>query len=83
MTTPIDLAELHDVALAAGAVGVGVTTAAPFEDVRDELERRSESGERGDLDFTYKDPAAATDITSRPVTRRLCSERSASISPGV
>jgi epoxyqueuosine reductase len=60
MTSLVD--DLRTAALSAGAVGFGVTTAAPFEDTRDELHRRTESGQRGDLTFTYGDPDTATDV---------------------
>jgi epoxyqueuosine reductase len=64
--------QLRDAALACGAAGLGVTTAAPFPEVRSEIERRSESGERGHLDFTYREPEVATDIRrSFPWARSL------------
>lgn len=56
------LEELRTTALAAGAIGFGVTTADPFPETRDELLRRDASGERGALGFTYLDPATATDL---------------------
>lgn len=56
------LESLRVVALEAGAAGFGVTTAEPYPEVRRELHRRTESGERGDLAFTYGDPATATDV---------------------
>lgn len=66
------LHDLSEIALAAGAIGFGVTTADPFPEVRAELERRSASGERGALDFTYRDPEVATDISqSFPWARSL------------
>ncbi len=62
MSTTIDVDRLRATALAAGAVGFGVTGADPFPSVRRELVRRSDSGERGLLDFTYRDPDRSTDV---------------------
>jgi epoxyqueuosine reductase len=38
---------------------LGVTDLSPFPDVQQEIDRRKDSGERGSLGFTYKDPATA------------------------
>jgi epoxyqueuosine reductase len=43
---------------------IGWTTADPFPEVRDEIERRVGSGESGRLGFTFSDPARATDPRS-------------------
>lgn len=56
------LEELRSAALSTGAIGFGVTTADPFPEAFEELERRSGNGQRGELDFTYADPATSTDI---------------------
>lgn len=41
-------------------VKLGVATPEPFPEVRVEIERRTESGERGGLGFVYRDPDRAT-----------------------
>lgn len=56
----------------AGLDRVGIAAADPFEDVRSSLEERIESGKKGRLGFTFKDPGLATDIKSSfPWARRL------------
>lgn len=52
-------AAVKEVALAAGADAVGVTTAEAFPDVAEELAARVESGLSGPLRFTYGDPETA------------------------
>ncbi len=56
------LEKLRSTALAAGAIGVGVTTADPFPESREELRRRTANGQRGELGFTYGDPSTSTDV---------------------
>ena len=43
---------------------IGWTTADPFPEVRDEIERRVATGESGRLGFTFSDPGRATDPRS-------------------
>ena len=45
-----------------GMAGLGVADAAPFTEVRQEMERRQEEGLSGRLKFTYTDSAVSTDI---------------------
>jgi epoxyqueuosine reductase len=47
-----------------GLVGFGVSTVAPFSEVRVEMERRLDSGQAGRPRFTYSDPVIATDVAS-------------------
>ncbi|MPZ51814.1 MAG: tRNA epoxyqueuosine(34) reductase QueG [Acidimicrobiia bacterium] len=64
--------DLRKAGVAAGLVTVGVTTAEPFEEARQEIFERDRSGFRGGLGFTYKDPARSTDIRSSfPWARNL------------
>jgi epoxyqueuosine reductase len=53
--------ELQQIGLAAGLVAVGFTDVAPFDDVRDELERRRDEGLHGGMQFTYRNPARSTE----------------------
>lgn len=70
--TSVTTETLRAIALDAGAAGFGVTTADPFPDVAAELRRRTESGERGHLGFTYLAADTSTDIcASLPWARSL------------
>lgn len=63
---------LGDVAAAAGVAAWGVTDAAPFYEVRHDMERRMSSDHHAGLTFTYNDPATATDVRrSLPWARSL------------
>lgn len=67
---------LRDAAVAAGLDAgldrMGVASVEPFDAVRREMDRRLASGETGRVRFTYKDTAAATDVSrSFPWARRL------------
>lgn len=63
---------MRDVAMAAGAVGYGVTSVAPFDNVRVTMEQRKSSGMSGLLGFTFRDPESATNVgESFPWARRL------------
>ena len=63
MKTTTDLRERVIAAgLEAGLDRVGITTTEPFGDVRRSLQERIESGKRGGLGFTFKDPELATDV---------------------
>lgn len=53
---------LHDIAIGRGAAGFGVCEVSPFFDVATELERRSESGMKATLGFTYGEPGTAANI---------------------
>lgn len=53
---------LRVVAERMGCAGLGITTAEPFDDVGRDIESRRVAGLSGKLQFTYKDPATATDI---------------------
>lgn len=56
----------------AGLVALGVTTADPFPDVREEMERRRSDGRAGRLRFTYSDSASSTNVrASLPWAERL------------
>ncbi len=56
----------------AGLAGLGVTTAAPFDDARQTIIDRRTAGLNGRLQFTSADPATATDIrASFPWARSL------------
>ena len=65
-------ARLEAAAATAGAAGFGICTVEPFDDVRDDLERRKDAGSHAALTFTYNDPARSTDIRrSFPWAERL------------
>lgn len=51
------------IATAAGADTVGVTTARPFTEAREELIARKRRGMAGPLHFTFDDPDTAADVT--------------------
>lgn len=58
--------------VAAGLDRIGVAAVDPFDDVRREMEERLGDGRSGKLRFTFKDPAAATDVRrSFPWARSL------------
>lgn len=57
------LDELHDVAIGAGLVALGVTGVEPFDDTRRDLEKRRAEGLHGGMQFTYRDPERSTDAT--------------------
>lgn len=60
------------VAMAAGAVGYGVTSVEPFTDELTTMQERKSSGMSGSLGFTFRDPATATNILKTfPWARRL------------
>ena len=62
---PAELTAVLDArARSAGVLGFGIASAAPFAAVRTELERRTASGERGELGFTYLRPEVATDVSA-------------------
>jgi len=52
---------LRRAGLGAGLDAVAVTTAAPFDDVRETLEERKAEGLHGGMMFTYRRPARSTD----------------------
>jgi epoxyqueuosine reductase len=58
---PHYVAELLDAARAAGLDAVGVCRAEPFVDARRALEARKRLGLDGGMQFTYRNPARATD----------------------
>lgn len=55
---------LQSLATENGLVGLGVSPADPFPDVRAEMERRRSEGLSGKLRFTYTDTEVATDVRS-------------------
>ena len=55
------IAALREVGLGAGLCAVGVTHADPFDDVRQEIERRRELGLHGGMQFTFRNPTRSTD----------------------
>ena len=55
------IGELRSHGLAAGLCAVGATDAAPFDDVRVEIERRRDEGLHGGMQFTFRNPARSTD----------------------
>jgi epoxyqueuosine reductase len=59
----LTISDLERVAVSTGAVGFGVTTAAPFREARATLTRHRRDGMSGPLHFTYDDADAATDVT--------------------
>lgn len=60
--TPIT-EDLRQIAERSGAVGFGVTSAAPFPEAATVLRDHREEGLSGPLHFTYDDPDTATDLT--------------------
>lgn len=58
----LNVAELRESALVAGADAFGVTSAAPFAEARHTLESRKDAGLAGPLHFTYDDPETASDV---------------------
>lgn len=55
------IGELRTLGLAAGLCAVGATNAAPFDEVRTEIERRRNEGLHGGMQFTFRNPARSTD----------------------
>lgn len=53
--------ELMAIGREAGLDAVGMATAEPFEDVRDEILRRREAGLHGEMQFTFRNPERSTD----------------------
>lgn len=53
---------LRAVAEEMGCAGLGIATAEPFDEVGRDIESRRAAGLSGKLQFTYKDPATATDL---------------------
>lgn len=60
MPTP-SIAALRQLGLDAGLCAVGAADAAPFPEVRRELERRRDSGLHGGMQFTFRNPARSTE----------------------
>jgi epoxyqueuosine reductase len=58
------VAELRAAGLDAGLDAVGVTSAAPLDDVRRAIEDRRAQGLNGTMAFTYRNPARSTDPRS-------------------
>ncbi|MEN8235075.1 MAG: epoxyqueuosine reductase [Actinomycetota bacterium] len=54
--------QLQEIAAAKGCTGFGITTAEPFEDVKQAMDERHAGGLAADLAFTYRDTAVATDV---------------------
>jgi epoxyqueuosine reductase len=69
----VDLvADLRAAAAGAGLAGLGITSAAPFDEVRRVMVERVAGGLHGARRFTYTDPVAATDVRlSFPWAERL------------
>lgn len=59
--TAIATADLIAIGRSAGLVAVGVTSADPFESTRADLEQRKAGGLHAQMQFTYRNPARATD----------------------
>lgn len=55
------IAQLRQLGLDAGLCAVGAADAAPFPEVRRELERRRDAGLHGGMQFTFRNPARSTD----------------------
>lgn len=55
------IGELRSLGLAAGLCAVGATDAAPFDEVRAEIERRRAEGLHGGMQFTFRNPGRSTD----------------------
>ncbi|MEM9467029.1 MAG: tRNA epoxyqueuosine(34) reductase QueG [Actinomycetota bacterium] len=55
------IAALRQLGLQAGLCAVGVADAAPFPEVRRELERRRDEGLHGGMQFTFRNPARSTE----------------------
>ena len=60
MPTPT-ITELRALGLDTGLCAVGACDAAPFLDVRRELERRRDEGLHAGMQFTFRNPARSTD----------------------
>lgn len=58
----IELSNLLELSAEAELDGLGVCSAAPFNNTRADIAERNESGHAGKLKFTYADPETATDI---------------------
>lgn len=70
--TPLSPESLLEVALDAGADQLGVTTADPFIDSKQTMDRMVLSGMSGNLRFTYTDTSISTDVAkSFPWARSL------------
>ena len=66
------VAELREVGLAHGLHVLGSTSAAPFPETRAILEERKAAGLHGSMQFTYRNPARATDpAVTMPSARTL------------
>lgn len=64
--------QLEEIALQAGCVGFGVTTAEPFDGLAEVMRERKAAGLAADLAFTYRDPETAADVQrTLPWARRL------------
>ncbi len=64
--------ELEQTARWHGCAGFGICRADPFTETEREIERRRATGLAGNLAFTYRNPARATDVrASFPWARRL------------
>ncbi len=64
--------DLRAFMLERGAVGFGVCTADPFDEVREAIRQRSDSGLSAGLHFTFGNPERATDVrTSFPWAERI------------
>ena len=55
------IAALRRLGLDAGLCAVGAADAAPFPEVRRELERRRDEGLHGGMQFTFRNPARSTE----------------------
>lgn len=55
------IGELRSLGLVAGLCAVGATDAAPFDEVRVEIERRRDAGLHGGMQFTFRNPERSTD----------------------
>jgi epoxyqueuosine reductase len=56
------LARLQETGSSHGLVGLGICEVEPFDEARDEMNRRLTSGESGRMRFTFSDPGIATDV---------------------
>ena len=56
------LDQIQEIAVDAGCVGVGVTSADPFDGLAEAMLERKAGGFAADLAFTYRDPAVASDV---------------------
>ncbi len=61
MASAVTLDALRDIGLSEGLHALGATTADPFLETREDLERRREAGLHGGMQFTYRNPVRSTD----------------------